>query len=75
MTVNQLTLTWDDLRERARNHEELSADKRRDAVLTFDTLQGIFRTSFFGGKQHPLFPFSLTDQAGDANGQSGLRGF
>jgi hypothetical protein len=61
--VSQLTLTWDDLRERARSHEDLSPDKRRDAVLAFDTLQGIFGTSFLGDKQHPLFWFFL-DRSG-----------
>lgn len=55
--VDPLKLTWDDLRERARNHTDLSEDKKRDAVLAFDVLQGIFGTPFFDDKQHPLFWF------------------
>jgi hypothetical protein len=55
--MGDLILTWEELRERARKHTDLSEDNRRDAVLAFDTLQGIFGTSFFDDKKHPLFWF------------------
>jgi hypothetical protein len=55
--MSELTLTWGELREQARNHKDLSNDKKRDAVLAFDALQGLFGVSFFDDKQHPLFYF------------------
>ena len=58
-----LTLTWDGLRERARNHNDLSDDNKREAVLAFDALQGIFGNSFFDDKKHPLF-FFFFDRSG-----------
>src|ERR1051325_1684541 len=61
--MSNLTLTWDELREQARNHTELSEEKRRGAVQAFDTLQDIFGTAFFDEKKHPLFWFFF-DQAG-----------
>jgi hypothetical protein len=61
--MSDLTLSWSDLRERACNHNELSADQRRDAVLAFETLEDIFGTRFFNNKQHPLF-FFFFDRSG-----------
>jgi hypothetical protein len=55
--MSDLKLTWDDLRERARNHTDLSQEKKRLAAQAFDTLQGIFGTTFFDNKHHPLFFF------------------
>jgi hypothetical protein len=55
--MSYLTLSWDDLREQARNHAELSVEMRHDAVQAFDILQGLLGTTFFDNKQHPLFSF------------------
>jgi hypothetical protein len=60
--MSDLTLTWDDLRERARNHADLSAEQRSGAVLAFDALQSFFGNSFFNTK-HPLFWFFLDRSA------------
>lgn len=60
--MSDLKLTWDDLRERARKHDGLSDDKKCEAVLAFDILQGLFGSSFFD-RQHPLFWFFLDRSA------------
>src|SRR5882757_8517629 len=56
--MNDFTLTWDDLRNRARNHEDLSAEQKNDALAAFDFLQCDFGDSFFNIK-HPLFAFFI----------------
>jgi hypothetical protein len=60
--MSDITLTWDDLRERARNHSDLSAEQSRDAVLAFDVLQSFFGKAFFD-PEHTLFWFFL-DRSG-----------
>jgi hypothetical protein len=52
--MNDFALTWDDLRNRARNHNDLSTEQKNDAVVAFDFLQSNFSDSFFQIK-HPLF--------------------
>src|SRR4051794_18512444 len=63
LAMSDLTLSWDELRERARNHTDLTEDKKRDALQAFDTLQSIFGTTFFDDKDHPLFWF-FSDRSG-----------
>jgi hypothetical protein len=55
--MNGFKLSWDNLRERAGNHKDLSENQKRDAVSAFDALQGVFGTSFLNDQQHPLFWF------------------
>ena len=55
--MSTLKVSWDDLRERARTHIELSEGNKRDAMLAFDFLQSVFGIQFFEDKQHPLFRF------------------
>jgi len=49
-------LTWDDLRDRARNEKDLSADQRQDAVVAFNTLERIFGNALLD-KNHSRFFF------------------
>jgi len=59
---SMLTMTWAELKERYRNHEELSETERREASLACDELESIFENQFFDVK-HSLFSFFLNSAA------------
>lgn len=61
-SMNDLKVTWDDLRDRVRSHDDLSGDKKKKAIAAYDALENVFGESFFD-RQHPLFWFFL-DRSG-----------
>jgi hypothetical protein len=60
--MSQIELAWNDLRIRARNHDELSDDKKSKAIAAYNELEAVFGESFFSYR-HPLFQFFL-DRSG-----------
>jgi len=55
-------LTWDKVRQRAREHDDLADNKKAEALVAYDALENIFGTAFLD-TEHPLFGF-FADRSG-----------